>query len=76
MGKEYVKAVYSQPAYLPSIQSTSCEMLGWMTHKLQSRLQRHINNLRYEDDTTLMEESKEKLKSLLLNVKEESEKPV
>ena len=38
--------------------------------------ERHINNLRYEDDTTLMEESKEKLKSLLLNVKEESEKPV
>ena len=37
---------------------------------------RNINNLRYEDDTTLMEESKEKLKSLLLNVKEESEKPV
>ena len=37
---------------------------------------RNVNNLRYEDDTTLMEESKEKLKSLLLNVKEESEKPV
>ena len=38
--------------------------------------ERHINNLRYEDDTTLMEESKEELKSLLLNVKEENEKPV
>ena len=38
--------------------------------------ERHINNLRYDDDTTLMEESKEKLKSLLLKVKEESEKPV
>ena len=37
---------------------------------------RNINNLRYEDDTTLMEESKEELKSLLLNVKEENEKPV
>ena len=35
----------------------------------------HINNLRYADDTTLMAESKEKLKSLLLKVKEESEKP-
>ena len=38
--------------------------------------ERHINNLRYEDDTTLVEESKEELKSLLLKVKEESEKPV
>ena len=37
---------------------------------------RHINNLRYEDDTTLMAESKEKLKSLLIKVKEESEKAV
>ena len=36
---------------------------------------RNINNLRYADDTTLMAESKEKLKSLLLKVKEESEKP-
>ena len=35
---------------------------------------RHINNLRYADDTTLMAESKEKLKSLLMRVKEESEK--
>ena len=38
--------------------------------------ERYINNLRYEDDTTLMDESKEELKSLLLKVKEESEKPV
>ena len=35
---------------------------------------RSINNLRYEDDTTLMAESEEKLKSLLMKVKEESEK--
>ena len=55
--------------------STSCEMLGWMKHKLESRLLgRNINNLRYEDDTTLMAESEEELKSLLLKVKEESEK--
>ena len=39
LGKEYVKAVYCHPAYLTSMQSTSCEMLGWMTHKLESRLQ-------------------------------------
>ena len=38
--------------------------------------ERNINNLRYEDDTTLVAESKEKLKSLLMKVKEESEKPV
>ena len=36
--KEYVKAVYCHPAYVTSMQSTSCEMLGWMTHKLESRL--------------------------------------
>ena len=36
--KEYVKAVYCHPAYLTYMQSTSCEMLGWMKHKLQLRL--------------------------------------
>ena len=46
-------------------------MLGWMRHKLESR---NINNLRYADDTTLMAESEEELKSLLMKVKEESEK--
>ena len=38
LGKEYVKAVYCQPAYLTSMQSTSYEMPGWMTQKLESRL--------------------------------------
>ena len=38
LGKEYVKAVYCHPAYLTYMQSTSCEMPGWMTHKLDSRL--------------------------------------
>ena len=37
-GKEYVKAVYCHPAYLTYMQSTSCEMPGWMTCKLESRL--------------------------------------
>ena len=37
-GKEYVKAVYCHPAYLTYMQSTSCEMLNWMKHKLESRL--------------------------------------
>ena len=36
--KEYVKAVYCHPAYLTSMQSTSCETLGWRKHKLESRL--------------------------------------
>ena len=36
--KEYIKAVYCHPAYLTSMQSTSCKMLGWMKHKLESRL--------------------------------------
>ena len=38
LGKEYIKAVYINPAYLTYMQSTSCEMLGWMIHKVDSRL--------------------------------------
>ena len=38
-GKEYVKAIYCHPPYLTYMQSTSCEMLGWMKHRLESRLQ-------------------------------------
>ena len=38
LGKEYIKAVYYHPAYLTYMQSTSCKMLGWMKHKLESRL--------------------------------------
>ena len=38
LGKNYVKAEYCHPAYLTYMQSTSCEMLGWMKHKLESRL--------------------------------------
>ena len=53
-------------------------MPGWMKQKLESRLPPidigvNINNLRYADDTTLMAESKEELKSLLMKVKEERE---
>ena len=56
------------------MQTTSCEMLGWMNHKLESRLLgKKINNLRYADDATLMAGSKEELKSFLRKVKEESE---
>ena len=50
-------------------------MLGWMKHKLESRLPGEMSiNLRYVDDTTLMTETEEELKSLLMKVKEESEK--
>ena len=42
-GKEYVKAVYCHPAYLTYMQSTSCEMPGWMKHKLESRLPEEIS---------------------------------
>ena len=43
LGKEYVKAAYYHPAYLTYMQSTSCEMPGWMQHKLESRLPRDIS---------------------------------
>jgi len=42
-GKEYIKAVYCHLAYLTYMQSTSCEMLGWMKHKLESRMLREIS---------------------------------
>ena len=68
-------AAYCLPVYLISMQSTSCEMPDCMKHKLESRLpRRNINNLRYADDTTLMAESEEELKSLLMRLKEESKK--
>ena len=73
LGKEYVKAVYCHPAYLTYVRSTSCKMSGWIKGKLESRLL-GINNLRYADDTTLMAEREEELKSLLMKVKGESEK--
>ena len=73
--KEYIKAVYCHPAYLTYIQSTSWEMPGWMKHKLEScalTAERNNNKLRYIDDTTLMAESEDELKSLLMKVKEVS----
>ena len=57
------------------MQSTSCEMLGWMKHKARIKIARkNINNFRYADDTTVMAENEEELKSFLMKVKEESEK--
>ena len=73
LGKEHIKAVYCHPAYLTYMQSTSCKMPGWMNHRLDD-IGENINNLRNTDDTTLMTESEKELKSLLMRVKQESEK--
>ena len=74
--KEYVKAVYCHPAYLIYMQSTSWKMPGCMKHKLESKLPEEISitSDMYADDITLMAESEEELQSLLMKVKEESEK--
>ena len=73
LGKEHVKAVYCHPAYL-----IYAEYIMWNARlsEVQAGIKiagRNINNLRYTDDTTLIAESKEELKSLLMKVKEESE---
>ena len=74
-GNKYVKAVYCHPAYLTYMQGTSCEMPGWMKHKLESRLLGEISITSDMQMTPpLLEESEEELKSLLMKVKEESEK--
>ena len=57
--------------------SISCEILGWMKNKPESRLLdsgRNINNLKYADNTTFMAESEEELKSFLIKMIEESKK--
>ena len=75
LGKEYDKAVYCHPAYLTYMQNISCEMPGWMNHKLESRLPGEILTTSYmQDDIFLIEESEEEVKRLLMRVKEESEK--
>ena len=74
-GKEYIKAVYCHPTYLTYMHSPSCSMCSRLDGA-QAGIKiarRNINNLRYADDTTLMAESKEELKSLLMKVKEKSE---
>ena len=74
-GKKYIKAVYCYPTYLTYIQSTSCKMPDWIKPKLGSRL---LGEISITSDTqmtpTLWPESEEELKSLLMKVKEESEK--
>ena len=73
--KECVKAVYCHLAYLTYMQSTSCEMLGWVKDKLESRLPGEVSITSDMQMTPpLLGESEEELKSLLMKVKEESEK--
>ena len=74
LGKEYDKAVYCHLAYLTYMQCTSCEMLGWMKHKLESRLPGEISITSDMQIYHLTAESEEEIKSLLMKVKEDSEK--
>ena len=74
LGKEYIKAVYCHPAYLTYMQSTSCKMLGWMKHKLESRLLGEISITPDLQMTPLYGRKRRRTKSLLMKVKEESEK--
>ena len=76
-GKEYIKAVYCHLAYLTYMHRNLHIMGNAGLEEVQAGIKiagRNINNLRYADDTTLMTESKEEQKSLLMKVKEESEK--
>ena len=76
LGKCDIKAVYFYGDHIQSdsMQSTSCEMLVWKAQAGIKTAGRNINDLRYADDTTLAAESEEEPKSLLMKVKEESEK--
>ena len=58
LGMEYDKSVYHHPPYLTSMQSTSCEMPGWMNHRLEPILLGEIFNIRYADGTTLRQKVK------------------
>ena len=68
-GKEYSKAVYCHPAYLTYMQNTSCEMLGWMKHKLESRL---LGEISITSDMQMTPSLWQKVKRM--KVKEESKK--
>ena len=72
LGKEYVKAVYCHPAYLIYMQTISCEMPGWMKHKMESRLPGEISIT--SDMQMIQPVESEELKSLLIKVNEESKK--
>ena len=71
LGKEYIKAVYCHPAYLTNMQSASYKTLGWRKHRLESRF---LGEISTTSDMQMISEVEEELKSLLMRVKEESEK--
>ena len=71
-GKEYVKAVYCHPDYVAYAKNIMSKARLDETQAGIEIAGRNNNNLRYADDTTLMAETKEELKSLLMKVKEES----
>ena len=75
LGREYVKAIYCHSAYLTYMQSTLYGNARLDDAQAEIKIAgRNINNLRYADDTTLMAESEEELKSLLMKVEQENEK--
>ena len=74
LGKEYIKAAYCHPAYLTYIRVHHEKCRAARTEAGIKIAERNINNLRYAGDITLMAESEEELESLLMKVKEESEK--
>ena len=74
LGKGYVKATDCHPDFLTYMQIASCNMPGKMKHKLESRLRGEISITSDADDTTLMAESEEELKNLVMKVNEESKK--
>ena len=74
LGKDYIKAICCHPACLTSMQNISCK---YGLDEAQGGIRiagRNINYLKYADDTSFMAEREEELKSLLMNMKEESEK--
>ena len=73
-GKEYIKAVYYNPAYLIYMQSTSCKMPGWMKHKLESKF---LGEILITSDMQMTPQScrkQRRTKEPQMKVKEESEK--
>ena len=74
IGKEVCQGCILSPAYLTYMQGTSCEILGWVNHKLESRLPEDTPTISDMQMTPpLLAKNKEELKALLMKVKEESE---
>ena len=74
LAKEYIKAVYCHPAYLTYVEYNHVKCWDEWSTSWNQFARGNINNLKYADDTTIMAESEEELKSLLMKVKEDGEK--